>query len=64
VTDSDARAMKINALKGRIARDEYVVDVHAVAEAMIRRLRAARAAAGISRNGARSRAPRAPRRPS
>jgi Anti-sigma-28 factor, FlgM len=62
VTDSDARAVKINALKDRIARDEYVVDVHAVAEAMIRR--AARMAAGVSRNGARSRGPRAPRRPS
>jgi anti-sigma-28 factor FlgM len=65
VTDLPARTVKLNALKDRIARDEYAVDVDAVADALIRRMRDARAAtphAAVSRNGARSRAPRAARR--
>ena len=66
MTDSRARTMKLNDLKDRIARDEYVVDVDAVADALIRRIRIARAASppgAVSRGGARTRAPRAARRP-
>ena len=36
VTD-DAHAMRISHLKDRIARSEYTVDAHAVAEALLRR---------------------------
>ena len=60
------RKMKIDSLKARIERADYEVDPEAVAEALIRRMRAERplAPAPVSRRGARSRAPRAPRRPS
>ena len=65
MTDPQARTIKLNALKDRIARDEYAVDVDAVAEALIRRMggpRARNPLADVSRSGARSRAPRAARR--
>ncbi len=58
--------MKIDSLKARIERSDYDVDPEAVAEAIIRRMRAARPPMmppAVSRRGARSRAPRAPRRP-
>jgi Anti-sigma-28 factor, FlgM len=59
------RQMKIDSLKARIERADYDVDPEAVAEALIRRVGAQRLAApsAVSRRGARSRAPRAPRRP-
>jgi hypothetical protein len=58
------RMLKLAALKDQIARDQYAVDPDVVAEALIRRVRAQRAAsAPLSRRDARSRAPRAPRRP-
>jgi hypothetical protein len=58
--------MKIDSLKARIERADYEVDPEAVAEAFIRRMRAARPPAppAISRRGARIRARRVPRRPS
>jgi hypothetical protein len=57
--------MKIDSLKARIERADYDVDPEAVAEALIRRMRLTGAAPppSVSRRGARSRAPRAPRRP-
>jgi hypothetical protein len=57
--------MKIDSLKARIERSDYAVDPEAVAEALIRhvRLKGMPAPASLSRRGARSRAPRAPRRP-
>ena len=58
------RMLKLAALKDQIARDRYAVDPDVVAEALIRRVRAQRAAtAPVSRGDARSRAGRAPRRP-
>jgi hypothetical protein len=55
--------MKLAALKDQIARDQYAVDPDAVAEALIRRMRAQRAGAPpVSRGDARSRSGRAPRR--
>ena len=61
-----ARTMKLDALKDCIARDAYVVDVDAVADAILRRARHARAGTllgELTRNGARSREARAPRPP-
>jgi hypothetical protein len=60
-----ARKMKIDSLKTRIERSDYEVDPVAVAEALLRRMRFERATAApvVSRRGARSPAPRAPRRP-
>jgi hypothetical protein len=56
--------MKIDSLKARIERADYEVDPEAVAEALIRRMRAASLPApAVSRRGARIRAPRARRRP-
>ena len=57
------RKMKIDSLKARIERADYAVDPEAVAEALIRRVRLQPAPPEVSRRGARSRAPRAPRRP-
>ena len=56
--------MKIDSLKARIERADYDVDPEAVAEALIRRMRLTGmpAPAAVSRPGARSRAPHAPRR--
>ena len=63
--DPLARKMKLDSLKERIARADYAVDPDAVAEALIRRVdfRALAAAPALTRRGARSRAPRVPRRP-
>jgi len=62
--DAQDRLMKLAALKDQIARDQYAVDPDIVAEALIRRVRAQRAAtAPVSRGDARSRAGHAPRRP-
>jgi Anti-sigma-28 factor, FlgM len=57
--------MKIDSLKARIERADYEVDPEAVAEAFIRRMRLTGAPLppAVSRRGARSRAPRALRRP-
>jgi hypothetical protein len=66
-SDPLARKMKLESLKQRIARADYAVDADAVAEALIRRVDVARALApqmSLSRRGARSRGPLAPRRPS
>ena len=58
------RMMKLASLKDQIARDQYAVDPHVVAEALIRRVCAPRAdTPPVSRRDARSRAGRAPRRP-
>ena len=59
------RMMKLASLKDQIARDQYAVDPDVVAEALIRRVNAQRAAASsaVSRRDARSHAGRAPRRP-
>ena len=58
------RMMKLASLKDQIARDQYAVDPDVVAEALIRRVCAQRAAASpVSRRDARSRAGRATRRP-
>ena len=58
------RQMKIDSIKARIERADYEVDLEAVAEALIRRMRAARLAAPpVSRRGARIRVRRARRRP-
>ena len=58
------RMMKLASLKDQIARDQYAVDPDVVAEALIRRVTAQRAAASaVSRRDARSHAGRAPRRP-
>ncbi len=65
-SDPVARKMKLDSLKARIERADYEVDPAAVAEALIRRVCAERptaAAPTVSRRGARSRAPRASRRP-
>ena len=63
--DAQDRPMKLAALKDQIARDQYAVDPDVVAEALIRRVRAQRAGTPpLSRGDARSRAGRAPRRPS
>jgi Anti-sigma-28 factor, FlgM len=51
--------MRVNELKGAVARDDYVVDPEAVAEALLRRGRHALAAALIAPgafSGGRSRA--------
>jgi Anti-sigma-28 factor, FlgM len=58
--------MKIDSIKARIERADYEVDPEAVAEAFIRRMRLTSASPPpvVNRRGARSRAPRAPRRPS
>ena len=62
--DPQDRKMKLASLKDPIARDEYAVDPAVVAEALIRRVCAPRAAAPpVSRRDARSRAGRAQRRP-
>jgi Anti-sigma-28 factor, FlgM len=65
VSDPSTRAMRITTLKERIARSDYTVDPHAVAEAILRRA----AAQGttlplppVSRADARSRPASAPRR--
>jgi anti-sigma-28 factor FlgM len=65
VDPSLERQMKIDSLKARIERSDYDVDPEAVAEALIRRMRliAPQPAPPVNRRGARSRAPRAPRRP-
>jgi hypothetical protein len=64
VDPSLERQMKIDSLKERIERSNYEVDPEAVAEALIRRMRAARPPGrALNRRGARSRGPRAPRRP-
>jgi hypothetical protein len=55
-----SRRATLASLKARIDRGEYEIDADAVAEALIRRLRAARP---LSPSGARNRARRAPRRP-
>ena len=55
-----SRSARLALLKARIDRGEYEIDSRAVAEALIRRVRAAQR---LSPNGARTRAPRAPRRP-
>jgi hypothetical protein len=59
------RQMKIDSLKARIERADYDVDPEAVAEALIRRMRLTGTPSppAVSRRGARSRAPRAPRHP-
>jgi hypothetical protein len=57
------RMLKLASLKDQIARDQYAVDPDVVAEALIRRVRAQRAAPAVSRRDARSPAARAPRRP-
>jgi Anti-sigma-28 factor, FlgM len=57
------RQMKIDSLKARIERADYAVDPELVAEALIRRMRLAAAPPAVSRRGARSHAPRVPRRP-
>jgi hypothetical protein len=64
--DPLARQMKLDSLKERIARADYAVDPDVVAEAVIRRMRFSRAVDAeprVSRDGARSREPRAPTRP-
>ena len=64
--DPLARQMKLDSLKERIARADYAVDPDAVAEAVIRRMRFARALDAeprVSPRGARSREPRALPRP-
>ena len=64
VDPSLERQMKIDSLKERIERSNYDVDPEAVAEALIRRVRAARPAGpALNRRGARSHGPCAPRRP-
>jgi hypothetical protein len=50
--------MRLEELKGRVARDGYVVDADAVAEAMLRRRGARRLLTSERRAGARSRAAR------
>jgi hypothetical protein len=65
-TDSDPqdRKMKLDSLKDQIARDQYAVDPDAVAQALIRHVRARRAGAPpVSRGDARSRAGRGRLRP-
>jgi hypothetical protein len=65
-SDPLARKMKLESLKERIARADYAVDPDAVAAALIRRVDVVRVlapASALSRRGAHSRAPFAPRRP-
>ncbi len=65
-SDPLARKMKLYSLKARIERADYDVDPAAVAEALIRRVCAERVGVPpppVSRRGARSRGPRAARRP-
>jgi hypothetical protein len=55
--------MYVKELKERVEHDEYVVDAHLVAEAMLRRAAATKAGAPtITRRGARDRAAVAPSR--
>ena len=64
--DPLARQMKLESLKERIARADYDVDVDAVAEAVIRRMRFVReldSEPRVNPRGARSREPRARTRP-
>jgi hypothetical protein len=59
--DPLARQMKLDSLKERIARADYLVDPDAVAEAVIRRMRfvhEAEAGPRVSRRDARSPEPR------
>ena len=65
VSDPSTRAMRITTLKERIARSDYTVDPHAVAEAILRRAAAQGTTLSlppVSRGGARSRPASAPRR--
>ena len=65
MSDPSTRAMQITTLKERIARSDYTVDPHAVAEAILRRAGARGTTLPlppVSRADARSRPARAPRR--
>lgn len=56
--DGTERKMYVKELKERLEHDNYVIDAHLVAEAMLRRAAARRAdgAPPVSRGGARDRA--------
>jgi Anti-sigma-28 factor, FlgM len=57
------REMYVKELKERLEHDNYVIDAHLVAEAMLRRVAARRAdAPAVTRRGARDRAASAPNR--
>jgi Anti-sigma-28 factor, FlgM len=67
MSDPSTRAMRIITLKERIARSDYTVDPHAVAEAILRRATSQGTLlplTPVNRADARSRRANAPRRPS